>query len=92
MADAEDPRASIFGSEPGGESIESVSPVADGRLELVVCDFFAGLILDGEPRRGAYTFDLTSRFQPPASTFRPLEYAKLQARRTSVEYKCIVIH
>jgi hypothetical protein len=80
VPDAQDARTAVLGSKPGSESVESVTPIAYRRIQLLLGDLFALGVLDREPWRGADPLDLTPRLQSPALGARPPVHAELEAR------------
>src|SRR6185369_8714154 len=77
VADPKHTRPAVLRSEPGGQSFEGITPIAD-QVQLFVGQASTARVFDRQSGRSTDALDLASRFQPPDWPAGPLEDAELQ--------------
>jgi hypothetical protein len=85
VAHADKPPILVLRPQPTGEHLNGCSPIVDGFVELFVDDLFAIAVLNGEPRRGSDSFDLSACVDAPLEAVILLVNAELQTGGAGVQ-------
>jgi hypothetical protein len=90
MAHTQEARAIVFGAQPGSECVECFMRITN--RNVLLCKTLTIGAFGGQTRRRADAFDLTTRFEVPAFSRWSSKDTELKARRTGIEYECVVVH
>ena len=80
VPDTQHATAAVPRPQPLGQRIQSSSGILDDRIQRMIGKHASGVVLRGEPWRGADAFDLSARFELPGLAAWPSIHAELEAR------------